>query len=167
MPDSSYTTIEQEAKIEPSLSYFGIKYGALTGLLLIGYFLTVINFWVENVVSLRYFNLFILIGGVLLAFRQYYKNGEYRRTNYLNGFLLGLLTAMISGVILAGFVLTYLEFFRPDIGLLILEQIRFGQLTIEALAMVLFLEATFSGIMVAFVCNQYFKNVRVEPATGN
>jgi len=156
---------DSEMRIDRSIPRYIIRHGALTALFLIGYFLfaTVLDF--EEIIELRYLNVFILFIGVFTANYFYHRKAHERITNYLNGFALGMGTASVAGLIFSIFMYVFMVAVAPEFGLTIKEVIPFRFVSIELVALVTFLETALSGFLATFAAMQYFKNVdEIEPS---
>ena len=150
----------RETAVDPAIPLYALRYGLLTTALLIAYFL--VAGWLDfrHLTDLRYFNIFFLMGGVFLALRRFYGDDATRYTNYFNGFLTGLGVAAVSGVTFSLFVYLFFGWIAPDMGLPVRAAMPFAGVTAGLMSLIVLVEALLSGVMVAFVAMQFFKNVR-------
>ena len=139
-----------------SVEAVAIKYGLYTTGGLIGYFLIMKVLGLVHVVELRGFNLFIIVGGILLAMRHQ-RSKQDGPLVYLQGIGLGLLTCAVAVITFSIFIFAYLQM---DTGLMksIRETETFGQyLNPYILAFVIALEGIASGFIASFMIMQYMK----------
>ncbi|MDP5170864.1 MAG: hypothetical protein NWR72_11510 [Bacteroidia bacterium] len=146
----------------PSSSFYAVvfRYSVFTSSLLALYLISVAMIAPEHLVDLRFFNIFFLAFGVCLGLRDYFHRSEHKNTNYLDGWAIGLLISMLSGLIIGISSLVYLRGIVPQIGQIVEANMAFGKLNLEVLPVIMFWESTFSGVMVSFISMQYFKNVK-------
>ncbi len=139
-----------------SVESVAIKYGLYTTGGLIAYFLIMKLLGLVHVIELRGFNLFIIIGGILMGMRNF-KAKTGGPIVYLQGIGLGLLISAVAVVIFAIFVFAYLQM---DNSLMetIKQKESFGRfLNPYILAFVIALEGVASGFIATFVIMQYMK----------
>jgi len=132
-----------------------IRYGLMTTVWLIGYFMIMKLVGLVHITELRTLNFMFLVGGIYLAIRRYSENND--STTYLQGIRIGILTSAVAVVPFAFFIFVYLQL---DQGLLnyIQEQDQFGQhLNSYILAFIVGLEGFFSGMILTFIIMQYMK----------
>ncbi|MBX2844091.1 MAG: hypothetical protein KTR26_20150 [Flammeovirgaceae bacterium] len=138
-------------------SKIGFRYGILS---LIGYILffgLMKGFNLIEIIEFRFFNLFILTGGIWLAVKHL-KDNAYNSSFYYSGFLTGL-TATVVGIIgFALFMGVYLHFLDPNFMIFLKNNEPFGQYLNPASIMgVLFIEGLASGLISTFAVMQYYK----------
>ncbi|MEM6297769.1 MAG: DUF4199 domain-containing protein [Bacteroidota bacterium] len=138
------------------------KYGALTLLGLISYFLLIEALGLGDVIYLRFFNLLILSVGIFAGINQFKKYSEKPFT-YLRGLRKGMqitITAVLPFVV---FLFVYLEFIDPELATNITRLLGefFNAITISAVAG---LEGMFSGIGISYACMQFLKQPREKTA---
>src|SRR5688500_11040093 len=83
-------------------------YGTLITLALIAYFFIMYALGLVHVIELRLLNLFIMLGGIYAALRQY-KRTHTGHLNYFRGLSIGVATATIGASTFAAFLLIYLK----------------------------------------------------------
>ncbi len=143
-------------KDKTSEEYLAVKYGLLTFLGLVAYFLLMKLIGLVHVVELRSLNFIIMVTGVWLAFRQYKKTHK-KGLAYFNGLGLGIKTTVISVVPFALFIFFYLQL-NPSFMQVIKENEMFGyQLNPYLLAFLIAFEGSLSGFFIAFTLMQYMK----------
>ena len=137
-----------------------IRYGLMTTVWLIAYFLIMKLVGLVHILELRTLNFVFLVGGIYLAIRRYKKHND--STTYLQGIGIGLLTSGVAVLPFALFIFIYLQL---DQGLLnyIIEQDQFGQhLNSYILAFIVAFEGFFSGMILTFIIMQYMKKSHVK-----
>lgn len=138
-----------------------IPYAILTGGALIAYFLLMKLFGLETNFFLRIFNLFIMIGGIFLLYRNtFIRDGrENEQIGYVQGLLMGLQLTVISVAIFIVFLGIYIRFFDPGF-MEILESTGLwatSGLSPSAIVLGIMMEGVASGLIVSFTLMQYFK----------
>ena len=137
-----------------------IRYGLMTTVWLIAYFLIMKLVGLVHILELRTLNFVFLVGGIYLAIRRYKKHND--STTYLQGIGIGLLTSAVAVLPFALFIFIYLQL---DQGLLnyIIEQDQFGQhLNSYILSFIVAFEGFFSGMILTFIIMQYMKRSHVK-----
>ncbi|PRY11924.1 uncharacterized protein DUF4199 [Pontibacter ummariensis] len=138
----------------------GLKYGMLTAVGLILYFLLMSLLGLLNVVELRFLNGLILAVGVVLAIRNY-KQRVHGEIHYFKGLGTGVITAVAGTVLFAVFVLVYVKIGGEGLLNTLSAEDYLGERveTTPGLAIftVLMLEGLISGFMIAFIAMQFFK----------
>jgi len=138
-----------------TIQNMAIRYGLMTTVWLIGYFLIMKLVGLVHILELRTLNFMFLVGGIYLAIRRYKKHND--STTYLQGIGIGILTSAVAVLPFALFIFVYLQL---DQGLLnyIREQDQFGQhLNSYILAFIVGLEGFFSGMILTFIIMQYMR----------
>lgn len=110
--------------------------------------------------ELRFLKIFILGSTIFLALKEFHLTHSHSYTNYLDGWLIGLLVSVLAGLASGGITYYFLENIRPDIGVVVEESLSFGKLSLSTLPAIVFIEDLFAGILASFVGMQYFKNTR-------
>jgi len=151
--------MHHELLLDSAIPTYALRFGALTSVFLIAYFLLAGWLDFQHIPSLRYFNIFFLMGGVFLALRQFHRDDQTRHTNYLNGFLTGMGVAFVSGVIFSAFVYTFFSWIAPEMGMAVQAAMPFKGITPALMSLIILLEAVLSGVMVSFAAMQFYKNV--------
>ena len=137
-----------------------IRYGLMTTVWLIAYFLIMKLVGLVHILELRTLNFMFLVGGIYLAIRRHKENND--STTYLQGIGIGLLTSAVAVLPFALFIFIYLQL---DQGLLnyIIEQDQFGQhLNPYILSFIVAFEGFFSGMILTFIIMQYMKRSHVK-----
>ncbi|MBC7383771.1 MAG: DUF4199 domain-containing protein [Bacteroidia bacterium] len=123
------------------------------------YFLLMKLVGLDTTPELRLLNLVLLLIGVWCTIKYFnYKSG--RHIQYFEGLSLGFTTVMISTVMFAVFIGIYLYFIDP----VLLDEIKLqspvmGKYLTPASAMIsMIVEGIVSGLIIAFVMMQYFKD---------
>ena len=139
-----------------SLESISIRYGLLSTLGLIAYFLIMKIVGLVYMVELRTLNFIILLAGIYTALKKFQKTGKEPVT-YLNGMALGTLTSAIAVIPFAIFIFVYLQ---VDNGLMevIKNRDSFGTfLNPYMLAFVIGFEGIFSGLILTFILMQWMR----------
>jgi hypothetical protein len=132
-----------------------IRYGLLTGASLIVYFLLMQILGLIEITELRYLNLLILMGGLFLFLKKFCVD----KFSYLNAFTSGIYVSAIAVFSFVIFFMFYIDFLDPNFYEYIRENEDFGSyLNKGALAFMLVAEGLSSGLIVTFICMQYFKS---------
>jgi hypothetical protein len=131
--------------------------GLLTCACLIGYFFLMNAFNLQEVLALRAFNFFILLGGILWAFRFYRRATEEDKIDYFTGLKIGVRVTLTSVVTFAIFMALYLVY-DGRLMYIIKENTGIGDyINPLTVAGALCIEGLGSGIIVTFIAMQYFK----------
>lgn len=144
----------------------GIKYGLFLAGGLIGYFLFMKLFGLEDILELRFLNVIILVLAVVGALKFYKKNSDALMT-YFKGIGVGVLTSMVGALIFALFMGIYLGFIDP----VFLDSIKNEWSSYTAhinpftISFIIVLEGTISGFFTTFIAMQYFKVTHAENPT--
>jgi|SRR5690606_9946879 len=138
-----------------------IPYAILTGGALIAYFLLMKLFGLETNFYLRIFNLFIMIGGIFLLYRNtFIRDGrDNEQIGYVQGLLMGLRLTIIAVVIFIVFLGIYIRFIDPGF-LDILENTGLwasSGVSLAGAVIGILMEGIASGLIVSFALMQYFK----------
>ncbi|GAB3815574.1 DUF4199 domain-containing protein [Pontibacter rugosus] len=138
----------------------GLKYGLLTAVALIAYFLLMHLLGLTHIVELRFLNGVILAVGVVLAIKGY-KAVVDGNISYFKGLGTGVITSVISTVIFAAFMIIYTQIGGDELVETLTAERYFGQ-RIEAtpgivIFTVLMIEGLISGFMISFIAMQFFK----------
>ncbi len=137
-----------------------IRYGLMTTVGLIGYFLVMKLVGLVHITELRMLNFIFLVGGIYMAIRRYGENNE--SMTYLKGIAIGFLTSAVAVIPFALFIFIYLQL---DQGLLnyIREHDQFGQhLNSYILSFIIGFEGFFSGMILTFIIMQYMKRSHIK-----
>ena len=137
--------------------------GLITSLALIGYFMLMKLFGLEQVLELRFFNAIILAFGIcngIIRLKRELHEDEF----YLKGLMQGFYISVIAVISFGLFMSFYLSFF--DVALL--EHIRQKStvgMSINGVSIfvVIFMEGMASAVIVTFAAMQYFKRAGNDP----
>ena len=151
---------EKEIESEkPDLSIASICNGTgiLTCTCLIGYFFLMSAFKLQEVLALRAFNFFILLGGILWAFRLYIKATEENKIDYFAGLKIGIRVVFTAVVPFAIFMAIYLVY-DGHLMYVIKENTGIGDyLNPLTIAGAVCIEGLGSGMIITFIAMQYYK----------
>jgi hypothetical protein len=136
-------------------------YGTLITLGLIVYFFAMYAFGVVHVIELRLLNLFIMLGGIYYAMKQY-KRTHNGHLNYFRGLSIGVATSVIGASTFAAFLLIYLKI-DQNLMASIIEREPMGRYMNEYIAAAaVTLEGVFSGFTITYLLLNY---VETDKAT--
>lgn len=136
-------------------------YGTLIALGLIVYFFAMYALGLVHIIELRLLNLFIMLGGIYSAMKQY-RRTHAGHLNYFRGLTIGVATSVIGASTFAAFLLLYL---KADQNLMasIIEREPMGRFLNEYIAAAaVTLEGTFSGMTITYLLLNY---VETDKAT--
>lgn len=139
-------------------------YGTLIALGLMVYFFVMYAAGLVHVIELRLLNLFIMLGGIYGALRQY-KRTHTGHLNYFRGLSTGVATAAIGSSTFAAFLLVYLKI---DHSLMrsIVEAEPMGRFLNEYIAAAaVAVEGLFSGCTVTYLLLNYVGTDKATEAT--
>ncbi|RIJ41817.1 DUF4199 domain-containing protein [Pontibacter oryzae] len=138
----------------------GLKYGLLTAIGLIVYFLLMRVLGLVHIIELRFFNGVIMAVGVVLAIKAY-KNQVANKIGYFKGLGTGIVTAVVSTTIFSVFMVSYVKIGGTALIEMLSAEQYFGERIVATPGVVIFtvlmLEGVISGFMIAFIAMQYFK----------
>lgn len=139
-------------------------YGTIIALALIVYFFLMYAFGLVHVIELRLLNLFIMLGGIYAALKQY-KRTHAGHLNYFRGLTTGVATATIGASTFAAFLLIYLKI-DQNLMASIIENEPMGRYLNEYIAAaVVTLEGVFSGSTVTYLLLNYVETDKATEAT--
>jgi hypothetical protein len=139
-------------------------YGTLITLGLIIYFFLMYAFGLIHVIELRLLNLFIMLGGIYGALKQYRRTHD-GHLNYFRALTTGVATAAIASGTFAVFILLYL---KADPGLMagIIEREPMGRFLNEYIAAAaVTIEGLFSGCTMTYLLVNYVQTDKATEAT--
>jgi membrane protein CcdC involved in cytochrome C biogenesis len=140
-----------------SIERIGVTTGLITSLLLVSYFSLMKALGLATVPELRYFNFFILLGGILYAYEQFRTPGN--NIEYLSGMGLGFITTVASVVPFAAFIYAYFTYVDPGLLATIKSNSLMGEyLTPFTVTGAIVIEGLASGVIISFVLMQYYKS---------
>lgn len=138
----------------------GLKYGLLTAAGLVGYFFLMRLLGYANIIELRFLNGIIMAIGVTMAIRSY-KIREHGNIGYFSGLGVGAITAVVATTLFAVIMLLYIKIGGDALIATLAADKYFGERVMSTPGVVVFsvlmLEGVISGIMIAFIAMQYFK----------
>ncbi|MBB6610099.1 DUF4199 domain-containing protein [Pontibacter sp. Tf4] len=137
-----------------------LKYGVLTALGLIGYFLLMRLIGLSHILELRFFNAIVLAIGIVLVLRAY-KRMMHGHIGYLKGLATAFLTSLVATLLFSVFMLVYIKGFDDSLLRVISEDQMLGERIATTpgivIFMVLMMEGVISGAMIGFIAMQFFK----------
>src|SRR5688572_19334289 len=139
-------------------------YGTLITIALIIYFFAMYALGLVHVIELRLLNLFIMLGGIYMAMKQY-KRTHAGHLNYFRGLTVGVSTATIGASTFAAFLLIYLKI-DGNLMQSIIENEPMGRYLNEYVAAaVVTLEGVFSGFTMTYLLLNYVETDKATEAT--
>jgi hypothetical protein len=139
-------------------------YGTLIALALIVYFFAMYAMGLVHVIELRLLNLFIMLGGIYMAMRQY-KRTHAGHLNYFRGLTVGVSTATIGASTFAAFLLIYLKI-DGNLMQSIIDNEPMGRYLNEYVAAaIVTLEGVFSGFTMTYLLLNYVETDKATEAT--
>jgi hypothetical protein len=98
----------------PRIAPIAVRYGIITGIIMIIY--TLILYFTDQFMNkmLASLSFLILIGGIIMAFREYKRQDQGFMT-YGQGLSLGMLTSVVAGVLVSIFQYIYMKFIDDTI----------------------------------------------------
>ncbi|WNJ17643.1 DUF4199 domain-containing protein [Pontibacter sp. G13] len=163
MPLLTDQEMQNELSIDPDLGKFVIRYGSMLAAGLAGWFLLAGLLGLQQITELRYLNLFIMIGVLWAAMKDWYGHSDSHKTNYFHGFLLGFGTSIVAALLFSIFMYLFFTLFAPGLAQQILAEIPLRyNLNVWMISGIVLMEGVFSGFCVSFIMMQYFKNVGVN-----
>lgn len=139
----------------------GIKYGLLTALGLVLYFLLMKVVGLVHIVELRFLNAIILTTGIILAIKAL-KNMKQGKMKYLQGIGVAYITALVATILFASFMALYIKTFDDNLLEVLTAEDLFGERMSVTPGLVVFivlmLEGMISGFMIGFIAMQWFKS---------
>ena len=134
-----------------------IKYGLLTALVLIVYFLLMKLAGQESNFALRFLNFFIIIGGCYFLLRNMY-SGPDADSSYFNGLISGVVLTVTAVITFTAFMAVYVLLIDPSfMSVLENSQIWGSHLELEQAAFAIIIEGIASGVVISFALMQHFK----------
>lgn len=138
----------------------GLKYGLLTAGGLVAYFLLMKLVGLVHIIELRFLNGIIMAIGVSMAIRAY-KYKVHGKIGYFSGLGVGTLTAIVATTLFAALMLLYIKVAGESLVEVLSAERYFGDRVQSTPGVVVFsvlmLEGVISGVMIAFIAMQYFK----------
>jgi hypothetical protein len=145
-----------------SIRNTGIKFGLVTALFCIMYFLIMCMAGFIQNTNLRFISYFILAGGIVFAYNEVKHNIHRHRLSYLPGIILGFVMAFITAITYAAFIFIYSRFIDVSFIPVVSRDLPFynGGLNAYIIGICIFFEAWVVGSFIAFTVMQYFKRNR-------
>jgi len=133
-----------------------IKYGLLTSLALIVYFLSMKFFGLEKNFYMRFLNFLILIVAIFLLIKKEMKKPE---ATYFSTLINGISMTVVTVLTFLLFLAIYIKVFDPSfIEILEASKIWGNELSVAQASIAIFIEGMASGLVITFAWLQYFKN---------
>lgn len=134
----------------------GIRYGLWVGTAYIVFFLLMKVLGLHERTEVAYVNGVFLIGGIVLALREY-KRVTRNHIDYLPGLGVGFLTSLISSIILALFFIGYSTFDKEFASHVMTANLYGMSLSVLMIFLVIILQGTVAGTIIGFIAMQLFK----------
>ena len=154
-----FSTGKEIESEKPDLSVASICNGTgiLTCTFLIGYFFLMSAFKLQEVLALRAFNFFIMLGGVVWALHLYSRSTDDNKIDYFTGLKIGVRVIFTSVVPFAIFMALYLVY-DGHLMYVIKENTGIGDyLNPLTIAGAICIEGIGSGMIISFMAMQYYK----------
>jgi hypothetical protein len=153
-----YSKDKHFKKSDSSISLISISTGAVVSVLLMGYFLLLRNFALEHIFYLRLLNIFLLLGGILVA--EYFCSSKIaHKVDYLKGIRVGMQVTLAATIPYVIFMVLYLKM-NPDFAAFIQTHTSFGKFLtplIPSVAGIVAIEGIVSGFVLTYVIMPFFK----------
>jgi hypothetical protein len=130
-------------------------YGAMVALGLIVYFFTMYAAGLLHVIELRLFNVFILLGGIFFAMKQF-KRTHDGRLDYFSALTTGVATAAVGAGTFALFLFIYLSIDKNLMGLIRHNEPLGSYMNPYIASFIVFLEGLFSGFGMSYMLSNFF-----------
>ncbi|TPE42528.1 DUF4199 domain-containing protein [Pontibacter mangrovi] len=145
------------APAKVSFQNIAIKYGLLVGVAHILYFLLMRLLNLTQVIELSYLSGIFLIIGIVVALSKY-KSLNRRALRYFDGLGIGVITAFVSSLILAVFLVIYVTVFdRTYLESLSASGFFPEGLSVLTMFWVTIGHGTWPGFIIGFIAMQWFK----------
>ena len=153
-----YSKDKHFKKSDSSISTISISVGAVVSIVLMGYFLLLRNFAVEQIFYLRLLNLFFLLAGILVA--EYFCSSKIaHKVDYLRGIRVGIQVTLAATIPYVIFIALYLKM-DPAFVTFIQTNSSFGKFLnplVPCIAGIVGIEGIVSGFVLTYVIMPYFK----------
>ena len=144
----------------------GVRYGLLTAVGMMLYFVVASLFGLAEHIELSFLNGLILAIGICMAI-VHYKRYRHGRMPYLHGFGTGIITAVVASVAFAFFFIFYAGVLNRSIMNDIRAQDLFGfDLSVTIAFLAIILQGAMSGMIISLIAMQYYKSPDHKPLTG-
>ncbi|MEO8085973.1 MAG: hypothetical protein ABI763_04085 [Bacteroidota bacterium] len=143
-----------------SIPTLAVKAGFIICASFIAYFMVMKYCNLTQYAVLRFLNLFILTGGLLLTFRYYRRKTKILNIAYFDGLLLGVVTSLTTFLLFAVFIYNYFLYVDP----LLLQELKGNtvmmgnSLTAFTASATILVEGICAGVILTFIIMQYFKS---------
>jgi hypothetical protein len=117
-----------------------------------------------HVIELRFLNLFIMLGGIYAALKQY-KRTHAEHLNYFKGLTIGAATATIGASTFAAFVLIYLKIDQSLMASIIANEPMGRYMNEYIAAAIITLEGVFSGLTMTYLLINYIETDKATEMT--
>jgi hypothetical protein len=134
-----------------------LRYGGLTSLALIAFFIIASILGYSNLIALSAFNIIFFIVGIFFALKSYAGTAKSNSIEYFDGIKLGLYTGFVAAVLLSFFVGVYLEANQHALNQMNTSYFWGQDLVALEIAVVALLEGLPTAFIATLVCMQYFK----------
>ncbi len=135
-----------------------IKYGALTALGLIVYFVLMKLLGLETNFLLRIFNFVFIIAGIYAMYRVMY-NAPNEGPSYFAGLGAGVVLTVTAVLVFLVFLGAYVTYVDPSFMQVLEDSKIWGaDLELVEITFAIFVEGLASGLIISFGLMQYFKN---------
>ncbi len=153
-----YSKDKHFKKSDSSISAISIGTGAVVSILLMGYFLLLRNFALEQIFYLRLLNIFLLLAGILVA--EYFCGSKIaHKVEYLRGLRVGIQVTLAATIPYVIFMALYLKM-NPDFMAYIQTHTSFGKFLnplVPCVVGIVAIEGIVSGFVLTYVIMPFFK----------
>jgi hypothetical protein len=156
---------KQTDNIMNHLEKTAIKYGLGTSVALAAYFLLMYQLGLAHNVELRIFNAIFMFSGIFLSVRSY-KNAKGDKFEFLSGFGVGLATSVVVGVSFCLFVAAFLGLNPEFLASIKANELQGTYINTVGLVVLIFIEATASGILFTYMSMQWLKSRNMADLTS-
>ncbi|MBD2716844.1 DUF4199 domain-containing protein [Microvirga sp. STR05] len=148
-----------------SLEGNGVRYGLLTALGMVVYFIVAALLGLADRIEFSFLNFAIMVVGICLSI-HHFKQSRNDRMPYLQGFGTGIVTAIVSSLAF-GFFFIIFSLLRPDVMDQIHAQDFFGfELSVTIAFLAILLQGAMAGVIISLIAMQYFKSPDHKPIEG-
>ena len=138
-----------------------LRYGLLTTISLIGYFLVMRLLGLAEITELRSLNALIMFSGVFLTIKKF-RNGDFDTAfGYLSGIAAGFFTGIVIAISFSLFIGVYIYFDPVFLAAIVADNPQKDFLNPLTAAMVIFIEAIASGFLFSYAAMQWLKEDKV------
>ncbi|MDE0470855.1 MAG: DUF4199 domain-containing protein [Ekhidna sp.] len=138
-----------------------LRYGLLTTIALICYFLLMRLLGLAEITELRSLNALIMFSGVFLTIKKF-RNGDFDTAfGYLSGIAVGFFTGIVIAISFSLFIGIYIYFDPVFLAAIVADNPQKDFLNPLTAAMVIFIEAIASGFLFSYAAMQWLKEDKV------